>query len=147
MGDHTNCHPSSRCQYDTNYEPSRIVITQKKAEDLLRGAIKKSMLYRFAEYYVLGRDTAHVESFNNTMNMFHDKHIYYSDLEYCMRSHIAVLYWNENVGREHTSVWQPAAPSKAGTRGSKRKKNYKAPTFRLHFGSGTWIKCITRWLD
>ena len=103
----------------------------------MRDAIRKSMLYRFADYFVLGRDTAYVESFNNTMNMFHDKHVFYSDLEYGMRSHIAVLYWNEHVGRHHTSIWMPTSANRAGTRGARRRNNYKDATFRHR--SNVWV--------
>jgi hypothetical protein len=142
MGKHTKCHPTSQCKYAPHYEPSRIVITQKKAEDLLRDAIRKSLLYRFADYFVLSRDTAHVESFNNTMNMFHDKRVFYSDLEYGMRSHIAVLYWNENVGREHTSIWEPEAANRAGTRGARRRKNYKDATFKHR--SNVWARYMNQ---
>lgn len=92
------------------------------------------MLYRFAEY-VNSRNTYHVESFNNTMNMFHDKRIYYSDLEYALKSHIAVLHWNENTGRDYTSVWTSGGNT-AGTRGSRQRKNYKDPTFK--YRSNVW---------
>ena len=43
-------------------------------------------------------------------------------------SHIAVMHWNENVGRAHTSVWE-APHNPAGTRGSKSRRTYKAPTY------------------
>ena len=125
---HSNCFSTSRCKTDPNYEPSRIVITSQKAEALLVHAIQKSMLYRFAQNFVLGRETAHVESFNNTMNMFHDKRSFYGKEEYALRSHIAVMHWNENVGRAHTSVWE-APHNPAGTRGSKSRRTYKAPTY------------------
>ena len=134
---HNNCSQTSRCKTDRNYQPSRIVITDRKAEELIRTAIKKSTLYKFADKFVLGKETAHVESFNNTMNMFHDKRIYYSDEEYAMRSHMAVLHWNENVGRDHTSVWQPGA-NRAGTRGARKRKNYKDPTYT--YRSNVWTK-------
>ena len=64
----------------------------------------KSMLYRFAQTFVLGRKTGHAESFTNTMNMFHDKRSFYEKEEYAVRSHIAVMHWDENVGRANTSV-------------------------------------------
>lgn len=96
------------------------------AENLLRVAITKSTLYMAAKDFVHGKYTSHVESFNNTMNMFHDKRIYYGDLEYKTRSYMAVIYWNENSGREHTSVWTRA---KVGTRGNRSIKVYKKATY------------------
>lgn len=126
---HSGCSANSRCTIDPNYEPSRIVITSPKAETLLTNAIKKSMLYRFPANFVLGRETAHVESFNNTMNMFHDKRSFYDNAEYATRSHIAAMHWNENVGREYTSVWK-SINNPAATRGSKTRRNYKAPTHK-----------------
>ncbi len=105
------------------------------------------MLYRFAEYNVLGRDTAHFESFNNTMNMFHDKQIYYSDIEYCMRSHIAVLYWNDNVGIHQYGTLQHQAKLAPEEVKGKRITKHQLSGTGLKFRPGTWIKCTTRWLD
>ena len=125
---HNNCPPASRCQTDPRYEPSRIVLWDPMAKTLLCNAIVKSTLYRGAEDFVHGMNTSHVESFNNVMNMYHDKRIYYSDEEYLARSYISVLYWNENSGREFTSTWQP--PVGAGScRGSSMKRNYKPATY------------------
>ena len=45
-------------------------------------------------------------SFNNVMNIFQDKRITFSDKEYNMRVYLAVLHWNENADRKHTSKWQ-----------------------------------------
>ena len=101
---HDDCHPSSRCRWSENYEPRKEYLSSPVAESLLRTAIMKSTLYLASKDFVHGRYTSHVESFNNTMNMFHDKRIYYGDLEYKARSYMAGLYWNENSGREHTSV-------------------------------------------
>lgn len=127
-GNHEHCSPTSRCRTDDGYIPSRIGITTQKAEQLLKDAIMKSYLYRFADNFVLGRETAHVESFHNTMLMWHDKRSYYSDLEYRVRSHMSVMHWNENVGRDWTSVWNPTVNT-AGTRRAKKKKIYKASTY------------------
>ena len=112
-GIHTCCSVKSRCRKDPKYEPSRIPITDKKAEDLLKKSIKSSTLFRGAEDFIYGRETAHVESFNNTMNMFHDKRIYYGDTEYDVRSKCAVMHWNENVGRPYTSKWTPRTQNPA----------------------------------
>ncbi|CAC5408340.1 unnamed protein product [Mytilus coruscus] len=64
---HTVCSESSRCRKDTNYEPSRIVISDPVAEKLLVNAILGSNIYKYANDYTLGRDTFYVESFNNVI--------------------------------------------------------------------------------
>ena len=122
-GNHTDCSGTSRCKLDPAYEPSRTPITEEKAEDLLKNAISSSTLYKGAEDFVLGKNTSHVESFNNTMNMFHDKRIYYGDMEYEVRSQYAVMHWNENVGRPYTSKWVPKSQT-PGTRQTLRRRNY-----------------------
>lgn len=132
---HDKCPATSRCKTDSNYEPSRILLSNSTVKSLLKNAITKSTLYTAAEDFVHGMYTSHVESFNNVMNMFHDKRIYYSDKEYLARSLIAVLYWNENSGREHTSVWQPTG-SAGSTRRSAKKKTYKVSTF--NYTTNVW---------
>ncbi len=42
--------------------------------------------------------------------------------QYLMRANLAILYWNENVGRDFTSVWNLADPR--GPRRQRGKKNY-----------------------
>ena len=137
QNNHTKCHSSSRCrQKEYPYIPSRIVIDDPKAISLLTREIISSTLYKHPEDFVLCKETAHVESFNNTMNMFQDKRIYYSDTEYLTRSKVSVLHWNENAGRPHTSTWK--ADRSAHTRRGKVKKNYKRPTYK--YRQNIWRK-------
>ena len=136
---HTNCHSISRCRTDPNYEPSRQVITDPAAEALLRTAITKSVLYSHAEDYVLAKDTFLVESFNNTMNIFHDKRIAFGDDQYLNRSQLATCHWNENVDREHTSIWQPKHDPKAPRR-RKGKKILKRCTY--NYRRNVWKRYI-----
>lgn len=126
-GNHSDCHSSSRCKLDKNYEPSRVVLVDKVSEKLLRNVIVSSNLYKYPEDYVLAKDTYYVESFNNTMNIFQDKRIAFGDHTYRARSHLAVCHWNENVDRVYTSVWNPRRPD--APRSSKGKKVYKVPTY------------------
>ena len=105
----------SRCKADRNYEPSRIIITDSKAEQMLQTAIMNSQIFKSPSDFVLGKDTFYVESFNNTMNIFHDKRIAYGSLEYNTRCHVSVLHWNEN-DRDHTSIYQPALANSQGLR-------------------------------
>ncbi|VDH99404.1 Hypothetical predicted protein [Mytilus galloprovincialis] len=101
---HTKCHPDSRCKRDLNYEPKRSTINKPIAEKLLLGVIHKSVIFKSPDHFVLARDTSYVESFNNTMNMFQDKRIVFSDANYNTRACLAVCHWNENVDRGFTSI-------------------------------------------
>ena len=69
-----------------------------------------------------------MESFNNVMNIFQDKRISFSDLQYSMRSQLAVLHWNENGDRAYTSIWNPR--DARAPRRRLGKKVYKAVTYQ-----------------
>ena len=125
---HTACDMSSRCRKDPNYEPSRHVITDPVAEKLLSAAITSSVIYTSAKDYALGRDTYYVESFNNVMNVFHDKRIAFSDNQYLARSQLATCHWNENSDRNYTSVWKPKTNARA-PRSQKGKKILKPASY------------------
>ena len=56
------------------------------------------MNFRFA------RDTFYVESLNNSLLIFMDKRIVFTDEEYECRENLGVLHWNENVDRDYTSI-------------------------------------------
>ena len=72
---HDNCHPSSWCKLDPNYEPSKVILTSSTAETLLKNTLTRSFIYKEAQHYCLARDTFFVESFNNVFIIFHDKRI------------------------------------------------------------------------
>lgn len=72
-GNHTECHSTSRCRVDKNYEPSRLAIVDKISEKLLCEVITHSTLFKNPNDSVLAKDAYYVESFNNTMNIFQDK--------------------------------------------------------------------------
>ena len=105
--DQSSCHATSRCQRDPNYEPSRQVITNPKAEKMLESVIHSSAIFKSLDDFVLARDTSYVESFNNVINIFQDKRISFTDQQYNARSQLAVLHWNENLDRGFTSVYNP----------------------------------------
>lgn len=107
QNDHQHCFPTARCRTDLNYEPSKIVITTEKAADLLEKAIRDSNLYKNAQWYIYNMSTAHVESFNNLLNVFQDKRIAFKHDTYMTRSKLAVCHWNENVGRESRKTHHP----------------------------------------
>ena len=125
--EHSACASSSRCKTDPNYESSRWVITNPKADRLLRNAIESSVIFKSPQDYVLATDISYVESFNNVMNIFQDKRIAFSNAQYSIRSQLAVMHWNENVDRGYTSVWNRR--DQRAPRRQKRKKNYKDPTY------------------
>ena len=137
--EHSDCYPTSRCKLDPNYEPSRLVITNPKAEKMLKITIENSVIYKSLQDYILARDTSYVESFNNVINIFQDKRISFSDMQYNMRAKLPVIHWNENVDREYTSVWKPRTAR--APRRQKGKKNYKAPNYR--YRQSIWDKYIT----
>ena len=83
---HEKCHESSRCRNDPNYEPQRLMLTDNVSQKLLRGVIINSTLYKNASDFVYEKDTYYVESFNNTIDMFQDKRISFTDDAYRMRS-------------------------------------------------------------
>jgi hypothetical protein len=98
MNKHEDCDKDARCKTDKpapgkkGYEPSRIVITDPKAEKQLRTTIHKSVMYKHAQDFCLAKETHYVESFNNVMNIFQDKRISFGDAEYKVRSDLAVLH-------------------------------------------------------
>ncbi|CAC5424311.1 unnamed protein product [Mytilus coruscus] len=126
---HLSCDPSSRCKYDKNYEPSRIVLTDPVAEKLLLGVLLNSNIFKYPQDYVLGKDTFYVESFNNVLNIYQDKRIAFGDKQYNARSNLAVCQWNENFDRDFTSISNPRNPRTP--RSVRGKKNYKQKTFKF----------------
>jgi hypothetical protein len=126
---HVNCSEESRCRNDPNYEPSKQLIRDPKAEDLLRTAIKKSVVYKSPEDFVYAMDTFYVESFNNVLNIFLDKRIHFGDESYKMRTCLAICHWNENVDRDATSFYQAPSGRKKRTLGP-RKYGYREKIWR-----------------
>ncbi len=103
--DHSDCFPTARCKTDPKYEPRRKLLDEN-AVSLLETGITKCNLYKRSEKFVHGMDTFHLESFFNTLNLYRDKRIYFSSSQYRMRTLLAIIYWNENVGRDKYSMWQ-----------------------------------------
>ena len=127
--DHARCALQSRCKTDRNYEPTKMIITDIRAENLLRQALRKCTVYKYPGDYVLAADTGYVESFNNVLNIFQDKRISFGNLEYVRRSHLAVLHWNENVDRPFTSIWVPHEQQQLLNHRVAGKKRYVARTY------------------
>lgn len=94
---HGNCSEESRCRQKPNYKPSKLLIRDSRAEELLRMAIRETVVYKCPEDFVHAMDTYYVESFNNVLNIFLDKRIHFGDESYKMRTSLAICHWNENV--------------------------------------------------
>ena len=104
-----------------------------------KSIIETSVIYKYPEDFVLARDSSYVESFNNVMNIFQDKRISFSDLQYSMRSQLAVLHWNESVNRPYTSIWN--SRDARAPRRRLGKKVYKAVTYQ--YRQNIWEAYIT----
>ena len=123
QGLHDKCSEDSRCRWDPRYEPTKTTIDDPIAAQLLTKAIQTSNLYKNAALYTENMSTAYVESFNNSLNMFQNKRISFTDENYKNRTLLTVLYWNENVNRAITSVWRSAT--------GKKKNTYSAATYNF----------------
>ena len=96
---HDDCHATSRCKTDPNYEPSKIIIDDPKAELLLQQALQKTLIYKHPLDFIHCMDTYFVESFNNALLQYHDKRTagQLSEDTYKFRTQLAVLDWNEHI--------------------------------------------------
>ena len=101
---HEHCNDQSRCKTDSNYEPSKYVIKDPKAEMLLVQALKHTQVYKSPLDYIYCMDSYYVESFNNAVLQYHDKRINFSYPVYILRTNLAISDWNEHVNREYTST-------------------------------------------
>lgn len=105
-GNHDACSPVSRCKTEAGYQSRRRVIMDPEAERMLRAALTKCILVSKAEFFVHNMSSAHVESFNNTLNVLHDKRISFGMPTYKMKTAIAVGYWNCGKTQFADKVWR-----------------------------------------
>ena len=96
---HVDCHPSSRCKTDVNYEPSKTIISDSNAELLLRKVLERTLIYKSPGDFVHCMDTYLVECFNNSMLQYHDKRLgsHFGEKLYKFRTDLSVLDWNDHV--------------------------------------------------
>ena len=108
QGIHTHCFQTSRCQQIRDdlspYEPSKYLIKEKEAAEILIKFLKKLTVYKKAKEFRFCSDTHYVESFNNFLLQYHDKRIVFGENSYHLRVNLALLDWNENVDRPFTSI-------------------------------------------
>lgn len=86
------------------YEPSKYLITEKEAEQILIKFLKSLTVYKKAKEFRFCSDTHYVESFNNFLLQYHDKRIVFGKNTYQLRINLSLLDWNENVDRPSTSI-------------------------------------------
>ena len=131
---HTQCHPDSPCRSEPDYQPSKIKITEPVAEELLLTTVKKLKLYKRPTNYLLCRDTHYVESFNNSLLIYHDKRIVFRPKEYRRRTLLSVLDWNEHIDRQPTSlsVWEDVKCAR------RRKGKRNLPPKSYNFVDDIW---------
>lgn len=126
-GDHRCCASDSQCK-SVGHVPSTLLLKDAVAIDLLTKFIRSTTVYKSAQDFVRSKDTFYVESFNNTVLMYLDKRIHYKNETYDLRQSLAVLDWNEHVGRASTSVYRMEDcrhPDKQGGKKNYCKKSYR----------------------
>uniref|UniRef100_A0A6B0UYN3 Uncharacterized protein n=1 Tax=Ixodes ricinus TaxID=34613 RepID=A0A6B0UYN3_IXORI len=124
-GRHSNCVEDSPCK-TAGHVPSTLLIQDPVAENLLYSFLRSTTVFKNAGDYIQAKDTYHVESFNNTMLIYIDKRVHYMDRSYSLRQGLAVLDWNEHVGRQYTSTYfveDACHPDRQGGRRSTRKRS------------------------
>ena len=92
--EHKNCASYSRCRSDPKYEPSHTIITERAAQEMFRDAIRKTALYKEANYYYKGLTSSFAETFNNVLNVYTDKRIFMSERCYSIGTYMAIIHWN-----------------------------------------------------
>ncbi|XP_068711084.1 uncharacterized protein [Montipora foliosa] len=103
QGKHDLCHQDSRCKH-AGYICSKKEVSDPKAVDAYRTAIMKTTIYKNPSDYLLCRDTFYIESFHVVVLIYAPKRIHFGDGTYEMRVSLAILDWNENVGRDVYSM-------------------------------------------
>ncbi|CAN7979092.1 unnamed protein product [Ixodes persulcatus] len=127
-GRHENCVEDSPCK-TTGHVPSALLIKDPVAEKLLSSFLRSTTIFKNAEDYIQAKDTHYVESFNNAMLIYLDKRIHYFDNSYNLRQSLAVLDWNEHVGRQCTSTYIVEDSRHPDRQGGKKKYSKKTFSF------------------
>ncbi|XP_040062266.1 uncharacterized protein LOC120837133 [Ixodes scapularis] len=128
-GNHQMCASDSQCK-TVGHVLSTLLIKDPVAVELLTKFIKSTTVYKFAQDFVHSKNTFFVESFNNTVLIVYlDKRIHYKNENYDLRQSLAVLDWNEHVGREHTSVYHIEECRHPGQ--ARRKEKYAKKSYRF----------------
>ncbi|XP_040066013.1 uncharacterized protein LOC115320344 [Ixodes scapularis] len=127
-GKHEKCSEESICK-ENGHVPTTLLVKDPLASELLTKFLKSTTIYKNAEDYVKSKDTFYVESFNNTMLIYLQKRIHYQDRSYKLRQSLALLDWNEHVGRGYTSRYSIEDCRHPDRQGGKRKYFRKTYSF------------------
>ncbi len=110
---HNHCHPTSRCRVDL--WPIVPSIT-------LPCCHRTSCKMCWSGPLCIKIQKPHSTQFQQHHEYFSRKEDAFRDTQYLLRVNLAILHWNENVGRDFTSVWNPADPQRP--RRQRGKKDY-----------------------
>lgn len=117
----------SPCKHD-RYIPTTLLVKDPAALEILSTVLRTMTVVKDAEDYGKSKDTFYIELFHKSMLTYLDKHIHYQDKSYNLRQSLALLDWNEHIGRGHTSIYlieDCRHPDRQG-----RKKKYVRKTYR-----------------
>ena len=105
-GVHTDCAIMSRCCRQENYEPRHQRLQDEVSIRLLTKAVEDSVINKKANLFIYNMSTAHVESFNNSLNVVHDNRITFGMQAYKMRTALAVGYCNNSKDVFTKAAWK-----------------------------------------
>ena len=105
-GVHTDCAIMSRCCRQENYEPRHQRLQDEVSIRLLTKAVEDSVINKKANLFIYNMSTAHVESFNNSLNVVHDNRITFGMQAYKMRTALAVGYCNDSKDVFTKAAWK-----------------------------------------
>uniref|UniRef100_A0A090X9T5 Uncharacterized protein n=1 Tax=Ixodes ricinus TaxID=34613 RepID=A0A090X9T5_IXORI len=127
-GKHEKCSVESPCK-EHGHVPTTLLIKDPVALELLSTFLRTTTVFKNAEDYVKSKDTFYIESFNNSMLIYLDKRVHYQDKSYNLRQSLALLDWNEHVGRGHTSIYLIEDCQHPDRQGGKKKYVRKTYSF------------------
>ena len=104
-GNHTACNPQSRCRRQADYEPRHQMLQEDISVSLLTKAIEDSIIFKKAELFVHNMSTAQVESFNDSLNVVHDKRTSFGMQSDEMQMAMSVEFQNDSKKVIYGSVW------------------------------------------
>ena len=142
-GIHNECFPTSRCKTDVQYIPIKMQIVSEAAEKSLEDFLKSLEMYKKPGLFKYCDDSHWVETFNNALLQYHDKRIVFRKSQYDLRTNLAILDWNEHIGRPATSLKTVIDYKNPRRNLPKRVLKKKTNCFKSNIFS-EWIKQIYR---
>ena len=105
---HDNCRLTSPCIRNPRYFPSRVILTEPSAVEMISKWVKNTSIYKNPHLVLEGLATSHLESANGALRSFVPKKQTYGDENYKHRTNMFILDWNCNVSRPQHRVINPA---------------------------------------